>query len=695
MSHCTLQNNAIENHEMRGHTVNLRTSLRTITNLTLRRIQRWRSSRSAGCVNAINVSSVTAAVIAVLIWVPSPVVAEAQTITPVSTTAGSPTQPPVQSAEQPSATGESNPPTADNSDDQSNSASESNTDSMADDIIETPWDYDPYRVLIWIITDDHNLSAGSIATDLKQSLAREFDALWRLDVRDASASVATLAMRDLSLLSYDAITASDAVIAIKKDHPQAVRLRTPDNVAEFVKEITAASWRADSLVKGLMPEHEQLAEKFKQRFVPLVTDEQTAWENPDTEAILTSRGTAATMTKPEAKLIDPPTTDLVAAQIDQYDKIFFVRAERNAVTPTVSVVEMDTLMRHFGAPVTLPLTDRNTDVAAIASNVVASFRPVVRIDNAGQKEATAMVRGGGLIISDDSPGRIKVGDILEPMIRKDDRNGNPFVIGPMDWAFLVATEADNRIVKMDFWAGRTGGLQGRKNNRTFKMGLRVKPRGRGSLLRLHAKGNVDEPLIGYEIYEKALDSKEMSFVGRTDWDGRLQISPSDGPFRLLYVKNGGAILARLPLVPGLHDHDVANLVGDDDRLQAEAYVRGVQSDIIDLVALRELFKARVRMRLENGEMDKAEELMVGLRQQPNSQQFNDEIGKKKVMFLKTIDNPSQRKKVDNMFSSTQDLLSKFINPKLIQDLEIDIITAKKNGGRLAKQKPVKPEQPEE
>ena len=79
-----------------------------------------------------------------------------------------------------------------------------------------------------------------------------------------------------------------------------------------------------------------------------------------------------------------------------------------------------------------------------------------------------------MVIEEDrehSPAWIRVGDVLEPMTRKNDRNGNPIMIGPLDWAFLHVKELDgyqNRNVQMDFYSGRGGGLQGRKNKRTFK-----------------------------------------------------------------------------------------------------------------------------------------------------------------------------------------------------------------------------------
>lgn len=543
---------------------------------------------------------------------------------------------------------------------------------------EIPFDYDPYKVLVWWICDDPTMPVDAIDDDLARSLDRDFFALWRTTIQAAPPAVATLARRNLGELSYQSLVAADPVFAIHRDHPQTVRLRTFDNMIEFVKRIDTPQWRSNAILAEMKRGNPVAAEQLAPKLAAMTDPIAEVWKRPATEAVLTSRGIADALDQPQAKVIEVPSVNLIADQIEQFDKIFIVRVSTDAPQSQVTVVEMDRLMRHFGAPTTESLGELTSSrIDVVASAIRDSFRPMVRIDEAGRKTATGLVRGGGLIVSDDSPGRINVGDILEPMLRKEDRNGKPFVVGPMDWSFLITQQADHRIVKMDFWSGRAGNLQGRKNNRTYRMGLRVKPRGRGSELKLHAKDNVDQALVGYEIYDKDLETEKTTFVGRTDWKGTLEIMPTDGPFRLLYVKNGGSILARLPIVPGLHRQDVANLVGDDDRLQAEAYINGIQNAIIDLVSVRELFKRRVQLRIERGEIDKAEELMIALRKQPTSRELNDAIGKRKVAFLDSIKNPSQLKKVDNMFSTTQDLLGKFINPKFIQDLETEFIAATK------------------
>ena len=566
--------------------------------------------------------------------------------------------------------------------------SRSTSDDFKTMAVNLPWDYSPYRVLIWLVSDDPKVSVSSIEQPLRKFLDRDYAAVWRVRIAEAPRAVATAARRDMGGMDYDMITAADPVLAVKRNHKDAVRLRVAENVAQYVTKVYGTAGRIDE-VKRRAAEHGDKTVSGVAERLEVVNGDAIAvrnlWADEETEALLISRGLASTLDDPEAKLILPDLANLVSKSVEKCDKIFIVRVQTDRVPAQIEVVEMDTLMRHFGPVAKMQAENRWTLPEAIGRTITRAFSPVVRIDNAGQKRATGLLRAGGLIVDKDSPADLKVGDVLEPMTRKNDRNGKPIIIGPIDWAFLNVTDFEGRNVKMDFYAGRAGGLQGRKNKRTFRTALRVRPFEEASVLRLHLKSDPSTPMIGYELYEKELKSTKMTFIGRTDWDGRLRITPTEGPFRLLYVKNGGAVLARLPIVPGLHKHDVADLSGDDTRLQAEAYIRGVQNSIIDLVAVRELFKARIHLRLERGDMEKAEALLTALREQPSNEQLANDMGKRQTDFNNILARSvNQRAKVDEMFRTTRELLTTHINDKLVQDLQADMIAAKKNGGKLRK-----------
>lgn len=547
-----------------------------------------------------------------------------------------------------------------------------------------PFDFSPYRVLIWIASDDPRIDAESLQVDLMKYLDRDFRSVWRTVVADAPPGVASIARRDLASITFGSIAASDPVIALKRNHPDSVRVHFASDAGRFLGPIPGTQARVQDILRRIErdPDFKTTPAKFawKNKLRPIdgdAVDLMELWNEKSTEAILVSRGMAESLSDPEAKLIVPPLQGQVIEAIEHFDKIYVVRLQTRVAPATVDVVELDTLMQHFSDVVHHQMISLSEVAMSVGIAVRDAFSPIVRIDDAGRKNAKGLVRAAGLALDPESPVHIQVGEVLVPLVRKDDRNGRPLTIGPLDFAYLYVTEKNERSVSMDFYTGRMTTLQGRKNNRTHRMAVRLKPRRDSTMLRLHAKGKPNEPLIGYELHGKELDSTSMTFVGRTDWNGRLEIEKIDRPLRLLYVKNGGAVLARLPIVPGHHQRVVADLAGDDMRLQAEAYIRGVQNAIIDLVAVRELFKARISMRIQEGNLKAADELLETLRNEPSNEKIANDMGTKQTMFLKAIGgNANQQRKVDEMFSQTRDLLAKHINPRIINDLEVALIEAK-------------------
>jgi hypothetical protein len=548
------------------------------------------------------------------------------------------------------------------------------------DVVEEPWDFSPYRVQIWIAGDDSRTASSRIAGPLAEYLDRDFAAIWKLSIEGAPTSVRTAASRGLANITYDSITSTDPVIAVKRNHPDAARIRFAADVGELVKTTLSTPGRiADVVARGTVIGNPDLNGVAK-TLTPVEGDALSLvelWKDEATEAIVTDRGMATKLRDPEAKIISLPIDGLVTETIERTDKLFIVRIETSRLPWTVSVIELDCLMRNFSIVHQRPVSGPAQLIGVIGQAVTEIFAPMIRIEEAGQKTADGLVRAHGLITDASSPAIVHPGDLFVPMVRKNDRNGDPIGIGPLDWSFLLVKEVDGAKLKMDYHAGKAGGLQGRKNKRTFKTATRVRPLRDHTVIRLHAQRNPAAPLVGYELYEKAIDSREMTFVGRTDWDGRIVIEKSDSPLRLMYVKNGGAVLARLPIVPGQSDLEVADLFGDDQRLRAEAYIRGTQNAIVDLVAIRQLLAARIRLRLEKGQLQEAKDLLEALRGEPSYEKIADDMGRK-LLQLKGR-NAAEQMKIDQMFAQTREMLVKNISPAIIRELEDAVLAAERQG----------------
>ena len=573
--------------------------------------------------------------------------------------------------------------------------------------ITEPWEYSPYRIKIWVAGDSPRVGAAALSGPLREYLDRYFFSIWQTTISDAPLSVRIAARRDLEAINYQSITAADPVLAVKRDHVEAARIRVASDVAMYVKKcltttdrLAAVKARGAAAGNATLDGVVNLMETIQGDSIAVAAK----WSDADVESVLLSRGMTMQLDSPEAKIIRLPIDDLVAEDVEDHDKIFVVRIDSEVVPMTVEVVELDCLMRVFSPIIRRSSIDHANLPAVVGQGIIDAFGPLVRIEDAGAKNAWGLVRAAGLIVdnqksngskpastdaaetvkSQGNPAMIREGEFLQPMVRKNDRNGNPIAIGPIPWAYLHVVKVEGARVDMELYAGRVGGIQGRKNGRTFRMAVRTRPVSENSIIRLHAQGNAKEPLIGYEVYEKELKSIDMTMVGRTNWDGKIVIEKSDAPMRLLYVKNGGAVLARLPIVPGLYPVEVADLVGDDQRLRAEAYIRGTQNAIVDLIAIRTLFAARIRLRMEKGQMDEAKDLLNSLKNEPSYDVIANDMGKK-VTQIKGR-NPSEQKKIDFMFAQTREMLVANINGKLILDLEAEVAKAEANGGVL-KRKP--------
>ena len=94
---------------------------------------------------------------------------------------------------------------------------------------------------------------------------------------------------------------------------------------------------------------------------------------------------------------------------------------------------------------------------------------------------------------------------------------------------------------------------------------------------------------------------------------------------MLFVKSGGVLLARLPIVPGAEEHVDVPLPDDDVRLRAAARLAAFREDMVDLVARRNIFMARVRQEIEEKNFDQARQLLESLDELPGRTQFNQTL----------------------------------------------------------------------
>jgi hypothetical protein len=364
------------------------------------------------------------------------------------------------------------------------------------------------------------------------------------------------------------------------------------------------------------------------------------------------------------------------------DKLLLVRVKCSGEVLEVSAKELDGQLQLTGPAITKMARSIDGLCDAASEAVLEAFSPVVRIENSGRKDAKGRVRAAGLLWRSESPAMVQPKDILQPWVIKFDRAGKTESIGLLDWTYGIVSKLDGAMLEMDIHSGRSGALQAKQTRRTERIAIRARMTNQPTTLRLHARARPDSPMTGYEVYEKNLATNEMTLVGRTNWDGRLNLARVENPLRLLYIKNGGSVLARLPVVPGLFPIETADLVGDDARLRAEAYLKGVENGIIDLVAQRQLFGARIRTRIKKNKSKDAQTLLEELKLLPGYSEIAADMAKQAPILESK--NSLEQKKIITMFAKTRELLIAQITEKFVKDIEMEVSDAIKG---ITREKP--------
>ena len=307
-----------------------------------------------------------------------------------------------------------------------------------------------------------------------------------------------------------------------------------------------------------------------------------------------------------------------------------------------------------------------------------TFAPILRIETVDGKEAVARIRAGGLVMRRANPAHVANSDLLLPVLRRNDRRGKPLKGGiqPAAWTFMTIEGRERSQVKCLIHSGIRTILGGRSSSRTKRFALAVNPRGKTTWLKVMENVKEDpQPLGGYEIHTKDPFTEETEYLGRTDWRGRIEIPLSKNIPRLVYVRNGGRLLARLPIAPGLEPELIAKVGNDDMRLQAEGYVKGVQNRLMDLVARRELYTNRFRNYLKNKEYEKAEELLSAFRRLDSSKDVERDIDQMRAQFGSA--DKRTKTHIDEMFNDTKKLVQKFIDPRRVEELASELRAQRK------------------
>ncbi len=362
------------------------------------------------------------------------------------------------------------------------------------------------------------------------------------------------------------------------------------------------------------------------------------------------------------------------------DKLMLV-----AVQPTVgggfstSVREFDCRARSASEAIVRDVAQPENAAGAVLSALVTAFAPVVRIEGIENNQLQTRLRAGGLLIAGEgSPAALEPGELLVPVVRRNDRAGEPrggAGIQRVPHTYLEVASLNGFDVPCNLHSGLRGAIPP-KGNRVERFALRVRPQARGTRLVLRARDSQPAELVDYEVLTRLPGVKtEPVPLGMTDLRGEVVVPLKDDPLTMVYVRHGEQMLARVPVVPGLLAEQTITLSSDDLRLLAESYFVAMQSTLMDLVARREVLAARIRLRIENDDLPGAQAMLTELRTMTSRADLLKQLETEQLSYKGT--DRTLQLKVDKMFGELRKLLGKHLDPKLVDDLAAEISSSKK------------------
>ena len=179
------------------------------------------------------------------------------------------------------------------------------------------------------------------------------------------------------------------------------------------------------------------------------------------------------------------------------------------------------------------------------------------------------------------------------------------------------------------------------------------------------------------MFEQARDGKSLSLLGRSDRRGSILVGPTEQTVRVLLVKHGGEMLARLPMVPGLQAVLSASIPNDDQRLAAEQAITEFQEMLVDLVTRREQLLARARAALKTKGFDQVEKLIGELHMLESREQLERRLTQMQSRIVSN--DAAMQRKIDALFADTRKLLEQHVGTETIEQLRHQLSQARGAG----------------
>jgi hypothetical protein len=323
---------------------------------------------------------------------------------------------------------------------------------------------------------------------------------------------------------------------------------------------------------------------------------------------------------------------------EELDKVFLVTVEVQRTSFRITCREYDSRCQELTPIRTETIHDVRAIAEVSARLIRDSFRPNLMFtrkfeDEDGKEYLELEVQAGEYPALDPTADQVLENDVLRPFLRSMDRR-NPDKLRQLQslaLTYIRVTEVDREVAR-----GTVKGVLishtpfapfGGRGRRLQQMALRQRPSADSSRVRLVLRTRPDKPLVSHRtalVYKlRYRDEDEIEQVRMlSDRNGELEISVHpDYPSFWIYVYSGSILLARVPYAPGMLPFDVIELPDDSIRLGVEGELQLLQDELIDAVAMREVYFSMASKAASAGNVDDLDAHLESYQNVPGKDHF--------------------------------------------------------------------------
>ncbi len=342
----------------------------------------------------------------------------------------------------------------------------------------------------------------------------------------------------------------------------------------------------------------------------------------------------------------------------ELDKIFVV----DFSSETLQLREFDVATRRLGKKFSFSLGNFSKFDDVLIQGFSDIFSPLGRVEQSDEGQATLSLRGHNLLRNATS---VRYETFL-PFVRVFDRSAKLTQVDQIPWTVLVAEskEMQHRGLRCRVESGIRAPLSVRRRGRTEIYALSVPTPSTATLLQFVSRSATAVKRIGtlplYDVYEKLPGEKKPVLIGKSTVDGTFLLEPSaERAVRLLQVRDGTTLIAQFPVIRGVESQARIPVPDDVIRLEAEAALLGIQEEMIDQVARRDILNLRAKKFEEQGDTQRFREIRSELLRMKDANRYHLELNQLRERLRS--DDPIVDRRINRLFNETNKMVDAFLH----------------------------------